>query len=108
MWIALGIFSFNTPHKQKGAKKIVCDSLGVVDFVLKLLDGQVKFFWGIQIAEELKSMLPIKIFLRLAEMTFGLVHASYSWPEWQALTNCLFLHSETRSFSEILIVPDYS
>ena len=60
MWIALGIVVLiNTPHKQKGAKKIVCNSLGVVDFaigpvnsVLKLLDGQVKFFWAIQISEK--------------------------------------------------------
>ena len=51
------------PHKQKDAKKIVCDSQGVVDFaigpvnsVLKLLDGQVKFLWAIQISEKLKSI----------------------------------------------------
>ena len=69
MWIALGIIIvvlINTPpppHNQKDAKKIVCDSQGVVDFaigpvnsVLKLLDGQVKFLWAIQISEKLKSI----------------------------------------------------
>ena len=72
VWIALGIVVLiNTPHKQKGAKKIVCDSLGVVDFairpansVLKLLDGQLKFFWAIQISEKWKSILPVKNFFK--------------------------------------------
>ena len=42
------------------AKKVVSDSLGLVDFaiglvnsVLNLPDGQVKFFLGIKITEEL-------------------------------------------------------
>ena len=42
------------------AKKVVSDSLGLVNFVIGLLnsvfnlpDGQVMFFWGIRITEEL-------------------------------------------------------
>ena len=46
--------------KHQCAKKVVSDSLGPVDFaiglvnsVINLLDRQMKFFWGIQITEEL-------------------------------------------------------
>ena len=39
----------------------------------------------IQITGNLQSILPIKYFLGLVEMTFGLVHASYSLPKWQAV-----------------------
>ena len=42
------------------AEKVVSDSPGLVDFaiglvisILNLSDGQMKFFWGIQITEEL-------------------------------------------------------
>ena len=40
------------------------------------------FFGRIQITEELQSILLINFFLRLVEMTFRLVHARYSLPEW--------------------------
>ena len=49
------------------AKKVMSDSLGLVDFafglvifVLNLPDGQVLFFWEIQITEGLLSILPTK------------------------------------------------
>ena len=51
-------------------------AFGLVKSVLNLPVGLVKFFGGIQITEELKSILLIKIFFRLVEMTFGMVHAS--------------------------------
>ena len=38
----------------------------------------------------LKSILLIKMFLGLVEMTFGLVYASFSLPEWQALKMTFF------------------
>ena len=48
--------------KHQCAKKVVSDSLGPVDFairlvnsVINLLDRQMKFFWGIQITEELRK-----------------------------------------------------
>ena len=80
--------------KQR-AKKVVSDSPGLVDFafglvnfVLNLPNGPVKFF------EEgiVKSILTIKTFLGLVEMTFGLVHASFSLPEciWQAVKLTFF------------------
>ena len=56
------------------AKKVVSDSTGLVDFamwpvnsVLDLPDGQVTF-WGNSST----------IFFGLGEMTFGLIHVSYS------------------------------
>ena len=52
---------------KQSAKKVVSDSpglgdfaIGLVFFVLNLPDGQVLFFGGIQIAEGLLSILPIK------------------------------------------------
>ena len=51
------------------AKKAMSNSLGLIDFriglvnfVLNLPNGQVKFFGGIQITEELRSIILIKIF----------------------------------------------
>ena len=38
----------------------------------------------------MKSILLIKMFLGLVEMTFGLVYASFSFPEWQALKMTFF------------------
>ena len=47
-------------NKTQRAKKVVSDSPGLVDFVIGLVnsvfnlpDGQVMFFWGIRITEEL-------------------------------------------------------
>ena len=59
--------------------------IGLVIFVLNLPDRHVLFFGEIQITECLKSILLIKKGYGLAEMTCGLVHASYSLPEWQAV-----------------------
>ena len=36
------------------------------------------------------SIVLIKMFLELVEMTFGLVYASLSLPEWQAVKMALF------------------
>ena len=61
--------------------RVVSDSPGLVEFaiglpnfVLNLPNGQVKFFWGIQITKELcipKLFLLIKMILGLVEMSFG-------------------------------------
>ena len=74
------------------AKKVVSDSRGLVDFaiglanfVLNLPDGQVKFLRNSNYRRTVKSILLIKKFLGLVEMTFGLVYASLSLPEWQAV-----------------------
>ena len=80
------------------AKKLSSDSPGLVDFaiglvnsVLNLPNGQVKFFWGIQITEELWNHYSAhQNVFGLVEMTFGLIYASFSLPEWQALKMTFF------------------
>ena len=69
------------------------DSPGLVDFgirlvnsVLNLPDGQVKFFEEC----DLRNNCQIKEFGGLVEVTFELVNASFSWPEWQAVKMTFF------------------
>ena len=83
-------------HTQR-AKKEVSDSPELVDFavrlvnsVLNLPDGQVNFFGGNSNYRRTVINPAHQIFLRLVEMTFGLVHASYSLPEWQAVKLTFF------------------
>ena len=83
-----------TPQR---AKKVVSDSPGLVDFaiglvnfILNLPDGQVKFLRNSNYRRTVKSILLIKKFLGLAEMTFGLVYAALSLPEWQAVKITFF------------------
>ena len=79
------------------------DSPGLVDFAIRLVsfvlnlpEGQVLFFWEIQITEGLSSILLIKKGFGLVEMTWGLVHASYRSPEWQAVKLTFFQGHPTR------------
>ena len=57
-------------------------AIGLVILVFNLPEGQVLFFGEIQITEGLQPILLIK---KGFEMTCGLVHASYSLPERQAV-----------------------
>ena len=70
------------------AKKVVPNSLGLVDIVIRLVNsvlnlpnGQVKFFYR----RTVKSILLTKTFLGLVEISFWLVNASFSMPEWQVV-----------------------
>ena len=72
------------------AKKVLCDSPGLVDFaiglvnsVVNLPDGQVMFY------EEFEKQKN-KTFLGLVEMTSGLVNAGFSLPEGQAVKMIFF------------------
>ena len=72
------------------AKKEVSDSPGQVDFaiglvnsVLYLPDGQVKFFEEFKLQKNCEINLLIKTFL-------GLVNVSFSLPEWQAVKMTFF------------------
>ena len=67
------------------AKKVVSDSPELVDFatglvnsVLNFSDGQVKFFGEFTV---INPVHPKNLF-RLYKVTLGLVHSSYSLPEW--------------------------
>ena len=70
--------------------ELVDFALGLVNSVLNLHDGQVNFFGGNSNSRRTVVNPTHQIFLRLVEMTFGLVHASYSLPEWQAVKLTLF------------------
>ena len=89
---------------------MLSDSPGLVDFViglvisiLKLPDGQMKFFGGIQITEKLYPML-IKNFFGLVEITFKLVRASYSLPEWQAVKPTFFAPWKPKTVCQIQVL----
>ena len=62
-------------------------TLWVSEFCFWLLSGASEIFWGIQITEDLQSILQCSFltFFGLFEMTFELVHACYSLPKWQAV-----------------------
>ena len=79
------------------SKKVMSDSLGLVDFgfglvnsVLNLPDGQVKFFGKFKLQTDCNQSCQSKRVLGLVEVTRGLVHASYSLPEWQAVKLTFF------------------
>ena len=79
------------------AKKVVSDSPGLVDFaiglvnsVINLPDGQVKFFEEFKLQKNCEINLLIKTFLGLVEMMFGLVDVSFNLPEWQAVKMTFF------------------
>ena len=79
------------------AKKVVPDSPGLVDFaiglvnaVINLSDGQVKFFEEFKLQKNCEINLLIKTFLGLVEILFGLVNVSLSLPEWQAVKMTFF------------------
>jgi len=78
------------------AKKVVSDSPGLVDFAIRLVnsvltlpDGQVKYFeeFNLQNCEITSAH---QKFGGLVELTFGLVNASFSFPEWQAVKMTFF------------------
>ena len=60
-------------------------AIGLVIFVLNLPDGQVQFFGKFKLQKDQSKRV-----LRLIEMSCGLVHSSYSLPEWQAVILTFF------------------
>ena len=78
------------------AKKVACDcaivdfAIGLVNSVINLRDGQVKFFEEFKLLKNCEINLLIKTFLGLVEMMFGLINVSFSLPEWQALKMTFF------------------
>ena len=81
----------------QGAKKVVSNSPGLVDFaiglvnsVINLPDGQVNFFEEIKLQKNCEINLLIKTFWGLVEMIFGLVMLASACPKWQALKMTFF------------------
>ena len=84
-------------YSKQRAKKVVSDSPGLVDFaiglvnsVINLPDGQVKFFEEFKLQKNCEINLLIKTFLGLVEMMFGQVDVSFNLPEWQAVKMTFF------------------
>ena len=76
---------------------MVSDSPGLVDFaiglvnsVLNLPDGQVKYFEEFNLQKNCEINSTQQKILGLVEMTFGLVNASFSLPELQAVKMTFF------------------
>ena len=99
------------PPTPQRAKKVVSDSPRLVDFVIGLLnsvinlpDGQVKFFEEFKLQKNCEINLLIKTFLGLVEMMFGLVNVSFSLPEWQAVKMTFFAPCPVKSSMNVNIL----
>ena len=65
-------------------------AIGLVNSVINLPDGQVKFFEEFKLQKNCEINLLIKTSMGLVEMMFGLVYASFSLPKWQAVKMTFF------------------
>ena len=79
------------------AKKVMSNSPGLVDFafglvnsVLNLSGWQANFLGKFKLQKDGNQSCSSKRVLGLVKMTCGLVHASYSLPEWQAVKLTFF------------------
>ena len=88
---------FKQIYTKQRAKKVVFDSPGLVDFaiglvnsVINLPNGQMKFFEEFKLQKNCEINLLIRTFLGLVEMMFGLVNVSFSLPEWKAVKMTFF------------------
>ena len=71
--------------------------IGLVNSIMNLPDGQVKFFEEFKLKKNFEINLLIKTFLGLVEMMFGLVIVSSSLPEWQSVKITFFTPWTARS-----------
>lgn len=78
---------------QRGKKK-VSDSPGLVDLAVWLINSvlnlPVRFCGEFKLLKNCNQSCWSKRVFGQVEMTYGLVHVSYSFPEWQALNLTLF------------------
>ena len=65
-------------------------AIGLVNSVINLPNGQLKFFDEYKLQKKCEINLLIKTFLGLDEMMFGLVNVSFSLSEWQAVKMTFF------------------
>ena len=65
-------------------------AIGLVNSVLNLPNGQMKFFEEFKLQKNCEINVLIKTFLGLVEMMFGLVNVSFSLPKWQAVKMTFF------------------
>ena len=81
-------FLRQNPLDSQHSKKVVSDSPWLMDFAIRLVIFVLNLPNG-----------PIKKFLGLVEMTFVLVIASFSLPEWQAVKLTFFALCELNNFN---------
>ena len=62
--------------------RLVDFAIGLVNSVINLPNGQVKFFEEFKLQKNCEINLLIKTFLGLVEMMFGLEYVCFSLPEW--------------------------
>ena len=100
-YAVLAIFLANSSPSfsswNQHAKKVVSDSLGLVDFAIRLVNsvlnlpnGQVKFFEEFKLQKNCEINSAHQNIFGSVEMTFGQVYASLSLPQWQALKMTFF------------------
>ena len=70
--------------------RLVDFAIGLVNSVLNLPEGQVKFFEKFKLQKNFEINLLIKTLLGLVEIMFGLVNVNFSLPEWQAVKMTFF------------------
>ena len=70
---------------MSNSPRLVDFAIGLVNSALNLPDGQVLFWGKFKLQKDGNQSCQSKRVLGLVEMTCGLVHASYSLPEWQAV-----------------------
>ena len=84
-----------TVHPQC-AKKVMSDSLGLVDFTIGLVNSVLNLpAWLLKFLRDriiiiTKELLSTLLIIGLIKMTFGLVHSNYSLPEWQVVKLTFF------------------
>ena len=74
-------------------------AIGLVNSVINLSDGQLKFFEEFKLQKNCEINLLIKTFLGLVIILFGLVNVSLSLPEWQAVKIIFFAPVLARSLT---------
>ena len=70
-------------------------AIGLVNSVINLPNGQVKFFEEFKVQKNCEINLLIKTSLGLVEMMFELVNVRFSLPEWQAVKMTFFAPGPT-------------
>ena len=95
---------------QQYAKKVVSNSPAQLDFVIGLANsvfnlpnGQVMFLSNSNKGRTVKSILLVKKLLGLVQMMSGLVNASFSLPEGQAIKMIFFAPCTATSRHEIKV-----
>ena len=66
-------------------------AVGLVNSVLNLPEGQVRFFGEFKLQKSYNQSCSSKMLFGQVQMTFGLVNVSYNLPEWQAVKLTFFV-----------------